>query len=70
MKIENVSAFSNKIIDTIMKLPKFINCKNIMLYLSFNNEVNTYPLAKWCLDNGKTVIAPYCIQADARNNTF
>ncbi|MBU3144217.1 5-formyltetrahydrofolate cyclo-ligase [Clostridium sp. CF012] len=63
MKVENVSAFSNKIIGTIMELPEFINCKNIMLYLSFGNEVNTYTLAKWCLDNGKKVIIPYCINA-------
>ncbi|MBW9147976.1 5-formyltetrahydrofolate cyclo-ligase [Clostridium sp. CM028] len=63
MKIQDVSNFSNKIIGTIMELPEFTNCKNIMLYLSFNKEVDTYPLAKWCLDNGKTVIAPYCIQS-------
>ena len=63
MKLENVSAFSNKILETIMSLPKFIKCKNIMLYLSFNNEVNTYALAKWCLANGKKVIVPYCISA-------
>ena len=62
MKVENVSAFSNKIIETIMELPEFKSSKNIMLYLSFNNEVNTYPLVKWCFDNNKTVIAPYCIQ--------
>lgn len=62
MDIQNVTAFSNKIMSTIMKLPQFINSKNIMLYLSFNKEVNTYPLIKWCFDNGKTVIAPYCIQ--------
>jgi 5-formyltetrahydrofolate cyclo-ligase len=62
MYTQNVSSFSNKIISSIMELPEFINSKNIMLYLSFNKEVNTYPLARWCLDNGKTVIAPYCIQ--------
>ncbi len=49
-----------------MELPEFINCKNIMLYLSFNNEVNTYPLATWCLNNGKTVIAPYCVQQEKK----
>lgn len=63
METRNVSSFSNKIISAIMELPEFINSKNIMLYLSFNKEVNTYPLARWCLDNGKTVIAPYCIQS-------
>lgn len=62
MQIDNVGDFSNKIMDTLMGLPEFTNCKNIMIYLSFNKEVDTYPLAKWCLDNSKTVIAPYCIQ--------
>jgi len=61
MNAENVNTFSNNIIETIMKLPEFLNCKNIMLYLSFGNEVNTYALARWCLENGKNVIVPYCI---------
>ena len=63
MKIESVNDFSNKIISAIIESPRFVNYKNIMLYISFNKEVNTYPLAQWCLDNGKTVIAPYCIQS-------
>ncbi|MBU3182081.1 5-formyltetrahydrofolate cyclo-ligase [Clostridium psychrophilum] len=62
MKLLDANNSSTQIIDTIMKLPKFINCKNIMLYISFNKEVDTYPLAKWCLAHGKTVIAPYCIK--------
>ena len=63
MKLEDVSAFSTKIINTIMELPEFIKSKNIMLYLNFNNEVDTTPLVTWCFNNGKTVIAPYCIQS-------
>ena len=66
MKTHDVTDFSNKIINTIMKLPEFIKCKNIMLYLSFNNEVDTYPLVTWCLNNGKTVIAPYCVQSEKK----
>lgn len=62
MKLLDVNNNSTQIMDTIIKLPQFINCKNIMLYISFNKEVDTYPLATWCLANGKTVIAPYCIQ--------
>ena len=66
MTAQNVSSFSNKIMDTIKELPQFINCKNIMLYISFNKEVDTYPLATWCLNNNKTVIAPYCIQSSRK----
>ncbi|MGV8982553.1 5-formyltetrahydrofolate cyclo-ligase [Clostridium sp.] len=62
MHMENVSAFSNKIVETIIELPEFISSKSIMLYLSFKSEVNTYDLAKWCLDNGKKIIVPYCIK--------
>ncbi|MPQ33121.1 5-formyltetrahydrofolate cyclo-ligase [Clostridium estertheticum] len=63
MPDHNVSAFSLKIMNKIMELTQFINCKNIMLYISFNNEVDTYKLATWCLNNNKTVIAPYCIKS-------
>ncbi|WP_298844402.1 5-formyltetrahydrofolate cyclo-ligase [Clostridium sp.] len=63
MSQKDIFTYSNKIVNNLMKLPQFINCKNIMLYISFNNEVDTYKLAKWCLNNGKTVIAPYCIKS-------
>ena len=66
MDMKNIIDFSNKIIGTIIELHEFINSKNIMLYLSFNNEVNTYPLVTLCLDNDKTVIAPYCIHAQRK----
>jgi 5-formyltetrahydrofolate cyclo-ligase len=66
MKLQDVDTSSNKIIESIIKLPIFINSKNIMLYLSFKNEVNTYPLATWCLNHNKTVIAPYCIQSSKK----
>ncbi|MGK0468031.1 5-formyltetrahydrofolate cyclo-ligase [Clostridium sp.] len=62
MRTQDVNTFSRKIISTIMELPQFMNFKNIMLYISFNNEVDTHSLATWCLANGKTVIAPYCVQ--------
>lgn len=66
MSQQDVSAFSTKIMDKIMELPQFINCKSIMLYISFNNEVDTDKLATWCLNNGKTVIAPYCIKSSSK----
>ena len=66
MSQQDVWDNSNKIIDKIMKLPKFIGCNNIMLYLSFNNEVDTSNLATWCLNNCKTVIAPYCINSSSK----
>ena len=66
MKLHDISTFSSKIINTIIGLPEFISCKNIMLYLSFNNEVDTTPLVTWCLNNGKTVIVPYCVKLEKK----
>ena len=66
MDIDNVNALSNKIMCTLIELPQFKDCKNIMLYISFNKEVDTYPLANFCLNNDKTVIAPYCIQTERK----
>ena len=63
MSQKDIFTFSNKIVNKLMKLPQFINSKNIMLYISFNNEVDTFKLATWCLNNNKTVIAPYCIKS-------
>jgi 5-formyltetrahydrofolate cyclo-ligase len=66
MRTQDVNTFSHKIITTIMELPQFVNFKNIMLYINFNNEVDTHSLTTWCLDNGKTVIAPYCVQKERK----
>ncbi|MBU3158219.1 5-formyltetrahydrofolate cyclo-ligase [Clostridium frigoris] len=66
MPHKDICDFSLKIMDTIIGLPQFINCKNIMLYISFKNEVDTHKLATWCLNNNKTVIAPYCIKSSSK----
>lgn len=53
---------SRKIRSTLINLDTFKNANVIMLYLSFKNEVDTYNIVKWCFEQGKRVIVPYCIK--------
>lgn len=58
-----VNSLSQKIISTLTKLPIFKNSQNIMLYLSFGNEVDTFRLIDYCKELGKSVTVPFCINA-------
>lgn len=59
---EQVDFLSQKIISTLVKLPVFKSSQNIMLYLSFGNEVNSFNLIELCKEQGKKVIVPFCIK--------
>ncbi len=59
---EQVDFLSQKIISTLIKLPIFKSSQNIMLYLSFGNEVDTFKLIELCKDQGKKVIVPFCVK--------
>lgn len=60
MNLSQVQELSRKIVNTLTKVPIFKQSNNIMLYLSFNNEVDSYELIEYCLGNKKCVIVPYC----------
>ncbi|SDY71110.1 5-formyltetrahydrofolate cyclo-ligase [Proteiniborus ethanoligenes] len=66
MSKEQVEVLSEKIISTLTKLPIFKESKSIMLYLSFDNEVDTFKLIQLCKDLGKNVIVPFCIDDGKR----
>lgn len=60
MAEKEVEDLSKKINSTIMKLPQYERAETIMLYLSFNNEINSLPLIEDCFKRGKKVVVPYC----------
>lgn len=60
MKNEEVTLKSEKIIETLLKLPIIKTSNNIMIYMSFNNEVDTFRLLKELKKQKKKVIAPLC----------
>lgn len=66
MSQEEVNTLSQKIISTLTKLPIFKESKTIMLYLSFDNEVDTFKLIDLCKDLGKKITVPYCINEGKR----
>lgn len=57
---------SKKIMEMLTRLKIIKESKTIMLYLSFNNEVDTYGLLEWCLKNEKRVVVPYCIEEERK----
>ena len=66
MKKHDVKENSEKIISVLKDLEAFKKSSNIMIYLSFNNEVDTYKLMEYCLQRGKKVIVPFCIKKERK----
>ncbi len=62
MSSEKVDSMSSDIINKLKKIPIFKESKIVMIYLSFENEVDSTDLIKYCLDNGKRVVLPYCLK--------
>lgn len=54
-----VKSLSEKICDTLLKMPVINKNNNIMLYIDFRNEVKTTELIKELLNLDKRVIVPY-----------
>lgn len=57
---EQVHQNSEQIIQTLLNLPEWKNAKIVMCYLSFQNEVDTYPLYREGWNQGKTMLIPIC----------
>lgn len=66
MKKDDAKKNSEKIISALKDLEAFKKSSNIMIYLSFNNEVDTYKLMEYCLQTGKKVIVPFCIKKERK----
>ncbi len=66
MKKEDVAKYSQDIISRLINLEPFKKSNNIMIYLSFNNEVDTYELMDICLKQGKKVLVPFCIKKEKK----
>lgn len=60
---EEASRKSNEVKLNLYSLPEFKKAKNIMFYLSFNNEVDTHKIIKELLKNKqKNIIVPYVLK--------
>ncbi len=54
--------YSLHIYERLIQLDVFRNCSNVMAYMDFKNEVETMPVIKHCLSEGKKVVVPVCIK--------
>ncbi|KNF09802.1 5-formyltetrahydrofolate cyclo-ligase [Gottschalkia purinilytica] len=66
MSEDLVDNLSEKTMSTLVKLPVFKRSNTVMLYLSFNNEVDSFRLIDYCFKEGKKVVVPYCIKEGTR----
>ncbi|OHW61437.1 putative 5-formyltetrahydrofolate cyclo-ligase [Andreesenia angusta] len=60
MDQSEVERLSEKIIDTILKLPVFKRAETVMVYLNFKNEVDSLKMIEESYKAGKKVVIPYC----------
>lgn len=58
MSFSDVRLKSQKIFKHLKGQKEFLNSKNIMIYLSCNNEVDTIDIINFCLENNKCVCVP------------
>ena len=60
---EEIKGKSSKIKEKLFSLDEFKDAKNILFYVSFNDEVDTHEIIKELLDNkDKTIIVPYVVK--------
>jgi 5-formyltetrahydrofolate cyclo-ligase len=62
MSENEVAEKSRIIIEKLMDTEEFKRAENIMIFLSFNNEVYTYNLIDKCIELGKKVVVPYTVK--------
>jgi 5-formyltetrahydrofolate cyclo-ligase len=51
-------ARSARVLELLMALPELKTASSVMCFASFGSEVDTAPLVRWCLDQGKRVALP------------
>ena len=62
MSEQEVNRKSKTIIEKVMNTEEFKKSKNLMVFLSFDNEVYTFDLIDKAMDMGKKVIVPYTVK--------
>lgn len=62
MDQSDVERLSEKIIDTVLKLPVFKKAKTVMVYLNFKNEVDSLRMIEESYKAGKKVVIPHCVK--------
>lgn len=61
---DEISRRSDILMNKIKKMDVFIESKTIMIYVSFDKEINTHEFIQYCIGIGKEVITPICKVVD------
>ena len=58
--IEDKAEKDKQIFENLLALPEYKKAKALLCYVSFRSEINTVPIIKRALSDGKTVAVPHC----------
>ncbi|MGL4772871.1 MAG: 5-formyltetrahydrofolate cyclo-ligase [Clostridium sp.] len=57
-RIKNTEEKNDKIFNNLISIKEFKECKSIFIYLSYKDEIDTFKIIKWCIENNKKVFVP------------
>ncbi|MDP1989942.1 MAG: 5-formyltetrahydrofolate cyclo-ligase [Syntrophales bacterium] len=60
LSTEDITAGSGEIVARLMRIEEIRSASTLMVYLSFGSEVRTDDLIRWCWEEGKHVVVPFC----------
>lgn len=66
MSLDDVLNLSRAIEDRLFACKDFLACRNILFFLSFDNEVRTDEMIVRCLEDGRRVYVPRLIKRERR----
>jgi 5-formyltetrahydrofolate cyclo-ligase len=64
MNRKDVLSKSSVIESRLFSIPQFTECRNVLFYASFKNEVETYGMIQKGMDCGKRIYVPLVIKGD------
>lgn len=62
LKIKDRNKRDEDIFNNLKELAEFNEATNVFIYISFNDEINTIKIIKWCLKNNKRVFVPRIVK--------
>jgi 5-formyltetrahydrofolate cyclo-ligase len=60
LSTEEITAGSGEIVTRLMRIEEIRSASTLMVYLSFGSEVDLDDLIRWCWEEGKRVVVPFC----------
>ena len=60
LSTKEITTGSSEIVARLMRIEEIRKAATLMVYLSFGSEVRTDDLIRWCWEEGKRIVVPFC----------